>query len=87
MTMICSDKALNKNLCVYKKPKLKPDMKGRLVTTKYGDAVVLNVLLIKQLLQIRYVDGSIGWVSVGNLYLPIKHPEEIQHGQANKRTS
>lgn len=65
MTMICSDKALNKNLCVYKKPKLKPDMKGRLVTTKYGDAVVLNVLLIKQLLQIRYVDGSIGWVSVG----------------------
>ncbi|KJR35933.1 hypothetical protein UF06_04720 (plasmid) [Vibrio sp. S234-5] len=41
------------------------DMKGCRVQTDNGVAEVIRVITSQQWLHIRYPDGSIGWVSVG----------------------
>lgn len=46
-------------------PKLTSDMIGRSVKTKNGIAEIVRVITSQQWLHIRYPDGSIGWVGVG----------------------
>ena len=62
---LSSDEAFNKPLSVYGTTKLTSDIKGRRVKTKNGVAEVCRVITSQQWLHIRYIDGSIGWVGVG----------------------
>ncbi|WP_210467465.1 hypothetical protein [Vibrio crassostreae] len=48
---------------------LQASMKGRKVKTESGIAEIVRVITSQQWLHIRYPDGSIGWVGVGQFEL------------------
>ncbi|BBM67963.1 hypothetical protein VA249_46090 (plasmid) [Vibrio alfacsensis] len=65
MPQLSSDEAFCKPLSVYETTKLTSNMTGRSVKTRNGIAVIVRVITSQQWLHIRYSDGSIGWVGVG----------------------